>query len=166
MERLAWFDAPTDVPHWVAWSALRRMAIDDEPLSQQIASLEWVIDGITAEEAGALDDLSWLLRENPDIADTALKLPWMATNGDITPDDRRALRAVRGAADADAEFGAELAAYGWLPDGATTDEADALETPRRNRCSRIHHPDRYRHRRDANRPLRRWCTAIDLSRKA
>ncbi len=104
------------------------MAIDDEPLSQQIASLDWVTDGITAEEAGALDDVSWLLRENPDIAHTALDLPWMATNGDITPDDRRALRAVRAAADADAEFGAELAAYGWLLDGATTDEADALET--------------------------------------
>ncbi|MCY4575376.1 MAG: hypothetical protein OXC55_02020 [Chloroflexi bacterium] len=128
VERLAWFDAPTDVPHWIAWGALRRMAIDDEPLSQQIASLEWVIDGITAEEAGALDDLSWLLRENPDIAVTALNLPWMATNGDITPDDRRAIRAIRATADADAEFGAELAAYGWLPDGATTDEADALET--------------------------------------
>ncbi len=128
LERLAWFDAPTDVPHWIAWSALRRMAIDDEPVSQQVASLEWVIDGITAEEAGALDDLSWLLRENPDIADTVLDLPWMATNGVITSDDRRALRAIRATADADAEFGAELAAYGWLPDGATTDEADALET--------------------------------------
>ena len=128
LERLAWFNAPTDVPHWVAWSALRRMGIDNEPLSQQIASLEWVIDGITAEEAGALDDLSWLLRENPDIADTALNLPWMATNRDITPDDRRALRAIRAAADADAELGAALAAYGWLPDGATTDEANVLET--------------------------------------
>ncbi len=128
LEHLAWFDAPTDVPHWVAWSALRRMAIDDGPLSQQIASLEWVVDGITAEEAGALDDLSWLLRENPDIADTVLELPWMATNGVITPDGRRAIRTIRAAADADAEFGAELAAYGWLPDGATTDEADVLET--------------------------------------
>ena len=128
VERLAWFDAPTDAPHWVAWSALRRMAIDDEPLSQQIASLGWVIDGITAEEAGALDDVSWLLRENPDIAVTALNLPWMATNGDITPDDRRALRAIRSAADPDTQLGAALAAYGWLSDGVTTDEADALET--------------------------------------
>ena len=72
VERLAWFDARPDTAHWIAWNALRRMAIDDEPLTQQIASLDWVADGITTEEAGALDDVSWLLRENPAIADTAL----------------------------------------------------------------------------------------------
>ena len=128
MERLAWFDTRPDTPHWIAWSALRRMAIDDEPLTQQIASLDWVIDGITAEEAGALDDLSWLLRENPAIADTALSLSWMATDGVITADDRRALRAIRAAASTDENLGSTLVGYEWLTDGLNQDEAEALET--------------------------------------
>ena len=127
VERLAWFDAPPDTAHWIAWSALRRMGIDDEPLSQQIASLDWVIDGITAEEAGALDDVSWLLRENPDIAHTALDLPWMATNGDITPDDRRALRAIRSAAEIDPDLGATLVGYPWVVSGPDRHELQALE---------------------------------------
>lgn len=128
MERLAWFDARPDTAHWIAWNALRRMAIDDEPLTQQIASLDWVADGITAEEAGVLDDVSWLIRENPAIADTALGLPWMATDGVIAPDDRRALRAIRAAASTDENLGATLAEYEWLTDGLTQDEAEALET--------------------------------------
>ncbi len=128
VERLAWFDARPDTAHWIAWNALRRMAIDDEPLTQQIASLGWVADGITAEEAGALDDVSWLLREHPAIADTALSLPWMATSGVIAPDDRRALRAIRAAASTDENLGATLAGYGWLTDGLSQDEAEALET--------------------------------------
>lgn len=128
VERLAWLDARPDTAHWIAWNALRRMAIDNEPLTQQIASLGWVVDGITAEEAGALDDVSWLLRENPAIADTALSLPWITTNGVITPDDRRALRAIRAAASTDENLGATLAGYEWLADGLTQDEAAALET--------------------------------------
>ena len=128
IERLAWFDARPDTAHWIAWNALRRMAVDDEPLTQQIASLDWVVDGITAEEAGALDDVSWLLRENLAIADTALSLPWMATNGVIALDDRRALRVIRAAASTDENLGAVLAEYEWLTDGLTQDEAEALET--------------------------------------
>ncbi len=128
IERLAWFDARPDTAHWIAWNALRRMAIDDEPLTQQIASLDWVVDGITAEEAGALDDVSWLLRENPAIADTALNLPWMATDSVISAEDRRALRAIRAAASTDEDLGATLAGYEWLTNGLTQDEAEALET--------------------------------------
>ena len=128
MERLAWFDARPDTAHWIARNALHRMAIDDEPLTQEIASFGWVVDGITVEEAGALDDLSWLIREYPAIADTVLVLPWMATDAVITPDGRRALRAIRAAAVADENTGVTLAGYEWLADGLTQHEATALET--------------------------------------
>ena len=127
LERLAWFDSRPDAAHWIAWNALLRMAVDDEPLSNEIASLDWVVDGITPEEAGALDDVSWLVRDNPGIAATALSLSWMTTDGVITPENRRALRAIRAAAAIDENLGATLAGYGWLTDGLVEREADVLE---------------------------------------
>ncbi len=128
VERLAWFDTRPDTAHWIAWAALRRMAVDDEPITQEIASLDWVVDGITADEAGALDDVSWLLRENPAIAGTALSLPWMATDGVIAPHDRRALRVIRATASTDEDLGANLLEYEWLTDGVSQHEVEALET--------------------------------------
>ena len=128
LDILGWLDSPADVPHWIAWSAVRRMVSEDEPLSRQVASLDWVADGITAEEAGALDDLSWLLYENPAVVEMALSLRWMATDGTITPNRRSALRAIRAAAVADENVGVALAEYTWLTDGVTDDEAEALGT--------------------------------------
>ena len=52
----------------------------------------------------------------------------MATDGVISADDRRALRAIRATASADESLGATFAGYEWLADGLTQDEAEALET--------------------------------------
>ncbi len=126
-ERLAWFQSPPDTVHWIAWAAIRRISFSDDTVGEEIAALPWVADGITAEEAGALDDFSWLLMEVPAVADIVLSLPWMSPNGAISPDDRRAFRAIRAAADVDDNLGSTLASYQWIPDGAAADEATALE---------------------------------------
>ena len=39
LDRLGWYDAPPDLAHWIAWAAIRRMALDDESLSEEIAGL-------------------------------------------------------------------------------------------------------------------------------
>lgn len=127
IERLAWFHSPPDTAHWISWAALRRISFSNEALSAEMAALPWVADGISAEEAGVLDDFSWLLREAPDVADTVLGLPLMSVAGAVSADDRRAFRAIRAAADVDDGLGSTLASYSWIPDGASDDETTALE---------------------------------------
>ena len=127
IERLSWFETRPDTAHWIAWAAIRRITVEDEILGEEIAGLPWVIDGVTAEEAGALDDLSWLALQDPALTDTVLNLPWMTQGGNITAGDRRATRAIRAATDVDKSLAATLAAYGWIANGVTDVEADALE---------------------------------------
>ena len=127
LDRLGWYDAPPDLAHWIAWAAIRRMALDDESLSEEIAGLPWVVDGINPEEAGVLDDVSWLLKTDTAVLETILKFRWMSEDGVISADTRRALRAIRAATDADPRLGSTLAAYGWIPDELTQHEAEALE---------------------------------------
>ena len=103
------------------------MALDDESLSEEIAGLPWVVDGINPEEAGVLDDVSWLLKTDTAVLETILNFRWMSEDGVISADTRRALRAIRAATDADPRLGSTLAAYGWIPDEVTQHEAEALE---------------------------------------
>ena len=127
LDRLGWYDAPPDLAHWIAWAAIRRMALDDESVSEEIAGLPWVVDGINPEEAGVLDDVSWLLKTDTAVLETILNFRWMSEDGVISADTRRALRAIRAATDVDPRLGSTLAAYGWIPDEVTEHEAEALE---------------------------------------
>ncbi len=127
-QQAAWLANPPDAAHWIARTAIRRIAVEDETLGQQVAALPWSVDGITADEAGVLDDLSWLLQQDPAIAAAVLDFSWMSATANITADDRRALRAVRAAVDADSALGATLASYPWFETPVTPEGADALET--------------------------------------
>ncbi len=127
-QHAAWLANPPDAAHWIARTAIRRINVEDEALGQQVASLPWSVDGITADEAGVLDDLSWLLQQDPAIATAVLEFPWMGATANITADERRALRAVRAAADADGNLGSTLASYSWIEAAVTFEEADVLET--------------------------------------
>ena len=125
--QVSWLDAPPDVAHWIARTAIRRIAVQDEALGQEIAALPWSVDGVTADEAGALDDLSWLLQQDSAVATVVLDFQWMREAGVINADERRAVRAVRAATDVDADFGSTLASYPWIADSIAPEEADALD---------------------------------------
>ena len=126
-ERLSWFETRPDTAHWIAWAAIRRIAIEDESLGEEISGLSWVVDGVTAEEAGVLDDLSWLILDNPEIAETVMLYQWLGPEGNPMLDDRRALRAIRATADVDPDLGATLSRYPWIAAGPDRQESQALE---------------------------------------
>ena len=126
-ERLSWFETRPDTAHWIAWAAIRRIAIEDESLGEEISGLSWVVDGVTAEEAGVLDDLSWLILDNPEIAETVMLYRWLGPEGNPMLDDRRALRAIRATADVDPDLGATLSRYPWIAAGPDRQESQALE---------------------------------------
>ena len=128
LERLAWFNAPPDTAHWIAWAAMRRIAAEDETLGDDIAALPWVADRITAEEAGALDDISWLLPQDRALTDMALDFDWMGANGAVTPEARRLIRAIRAANDADDALSDTLASYDWISADPSDTGVGALET--------------------------------------
>ena len=55
-----------------------------------------------------MDDLSWLILDNPEIAETAISYQWLSPGGTPTLDDRRAIRAIRATADVNPDLGATL----------------------------------------------------------
>ena len=127
IERLSWFETRPDTAHWIAWAAIRRVGFQDDSAAQDIAALPWVMDGVNTREAGVLDDLSWLILDNPEIAETAISYRWLGPEGNPMLDDRRALRAIRATADVDPDLGATLAEYPWVAAGPDRRESQALE---------------------------------------
>ena len=103
------------------------MGFQDDSAAQDIAALPWVADGITTREAGVLDDLSWLILDNPEIAETVMLYQWLGPEGNPMLDDRRALRAIRATADVDPDLGATLSRYPWIAAGPDRQESQALE---------------------------------------
>ena len=127
IERLSWFETRPDTAHWIAWAAIRRVGFQDDSAAQNIAALPWVMDGVNTREAGVLDDLSWLILDNPEIAETAISYRWLGPEGNPMLNDRRAIRAIRATADVDPDLGATLAEYPWVAAGPDRQESQALE---------------------------------------
>lgn len=99
------------------------------PTGDAKASLAWVWDGVTEEEAAALDALAGIARARGTVATALLTLAWIQDGIEVT--EVRALQRMRSA------LGLTFAAPGWRPasvmgtlpwlqDGITVAEADAL----------------------------------------
>lgn len=104
---------------------LRRLAFMDPRLATIIAELPWLYDSITEHESAVL---VWLGRIAEADVELAVRVAgWPSTGQAVMWDSSFALERLAGVAETDLQTATTLADAGWLADGITSREAEAID---------------------------------------
>ena len=143
---LDWFDGPPDEAHSYAAKSIERMWDLYPDLAAGVARLIWVGDGITWNEEFVLEELSYVVSEDPELvravvnqehrsyllevgsgsAERAADYPWLADG--MNARELYAIIEIARIAKRNPGFAERVLGYTWLADGITWAEARGLGT--------------------------------------
>ena len=141
---LDWFADPPDDKHSFAANSIERMWDLYPDLGVEVARLNWVGDGITWNEEFVLEELSYVVSEDPELVRAAINqeprshllglgsesarqaadYPWLADGLDAR--ELYAIIGIARIADRNPSFAERVLGYTWLADGITEAEARGL----------------------------------------
>ena len=141
---LDWFDGPPDEAHSYAAKSIERMWDLYPDLAAGVARLIWVGDGITWNEEFVLEELSYVVSEDPELvravvnqehrsyllevgsgsAERAADYPWLAD--DVNALELWTIIGIARIADRNPSFAERVLGCTWLADGITEAEARGL----------------------------------------
>ena len=142
---LDWFDDPPDDAHSFAARSIGRIWDRYPDLAVGVARLAWVADGITWYEEYVLEELSYIMHEDPEIlraiinqeprsfllglgsesARRAAEYPWLADG--VNAREFSSVIAIARIAQRNPTFAERVLSYTWLADGIIEDEARGLD---------------------------------------
>ena len=140
---LDWFDDPPDDAHSLAAKSIERIWDQYPDLGAGVATLAWVVDGITWDEQFVLEELSYIAAEDPELLRAVIKdarfhllglgteparrvagYPWLADG--MNSQELLAVIGISHIAKRNPSLAERVLSFAWLADGITVAEGKGL----------------------------------------